>query len=212
MQSGKIISLSVWLMILFNLVLAFAAVWSIQRMGPEIKQIYERNVVSLEASENMFLALNRSEVDFQAFGDALTTAENNITEQGEKEALAKIRSNLEKLKNGDTAARESIIGDIRELSLCNRDAIRASAERTQRMRRAGAWGIVFMTLLFFGAALLFEQRLRRSLLQPLQEIQSVLEARRTGDHFRRCSSIEASSDMRKLFQSINALLDRSDRK
>lgn len=208
MQSGKIISLSVWLMIAFNLILAFVAVWSLQRMSPEIQQIYEQNVVSLEACENMLLALNGEKIDLPAFRQALENAENNITEEGEKETLARIRSGLTALEKGNPEARKRIVQDIKQLSVYNRQAIRDSAAHTQRMRKAGAWGIVFMTFFFFIAALLFEQRLRRSLLQPLQEIDSVLEAQRQGDKFRRCSSTDASSDMKKLFRSINALLDK----
>ena len=54
----------------------------------------------------------------------------------------------------------------------------------------------------------FEQKLGRALLAPLQEIASVLEARKPGDRFRRCQLPNASSDMKKLLQEINTLLDR----
>ena len=49
MQDGKLITLSVWLLILFNVLLAFGAVWGFQRMDPAITRIYERNVKSLSA-------------------------------------------------------------------------------------------------------------------------------------------------------------------
>ena len=55
MKSGKLITLSAWLQIAFNLLLAFGAVWSFQRMTPEIRQIYERNVKSLSACEKGIL-------------------------------------------------------------------------------------------------------------------------------------------------------------
>lgn len=211
MQSGKIITISVWLMITFNLILAFGAVWSFQRMTPELQRVYERNVISLEACEDMFLALTCEKVNTGEFHKALTAAENNITEQGEKETLARIRAALPQLENGNYKTRESIAGDIRELSHYNRQAIILSAEKTQRMRQAGAWGIVFLTFFFFIAAIFFEQRLRRTILRPLKEIDSVLEAQRQGDRFRRCNDTSASSDMKKIFRSINALLDSRDR-
>lgn len=212
MQSGKIITISVWLMISFNLILAFGAVWSFQRMSPEIKRVYERNVVSLEACENMFLALTGKEVDNAGFRKALAAAEDNITEQGEKETLERIRNELPELEKGDFETRERIAKEIRKLSDYNRQAVIASAEKAQRMRQTGAWGIVFLTFFFFIAALFFEQRLRRSLLLPLQEIDSVLEENRNGDKFRRCNDGDAPSDMKRLFRSINALLDSRDRK
>lgn len=195
-------------MISFNLLLAFGAVWSFQRMSPEIQGIFERNVVSLNACENMLIALTESRVNMGQFSKALRAAEDNITEIGEKEALARIRSNLESLAAGDAAARQLVVKEIVKLSDFNKGAIVDSAEKTQRMRQAGAWSVVFMTLFFFMVAIFFEQRLRRSLLIPLQEIASVLEARQQGDQFRRCNNIYASKDMKKLFKYINELLDR----
>ena len=66
MQEGKIITLSVWLLIVFNIVLAFGAVWSLQRMSPAISRIYERNVKSLSACEDMLLALTGEKVNLQS--------------------------------------------------------------------------------------------------------------------------------------------------
>ena len=209
MQSGKIITLSVWLMILFNLLLGFGAVWSFQRMGPEIRGIFDRNVVSLEACENMILALSGEKADIAGFNRALRSAESNVTEGGERELLRQIRETFAALEKGRPGATRKILGEISRLSLCNRQAIVTSAEKAQRMRRAGAWGVVFMTFFFFIAALLFEQRLRRGFLKPLQEIASVLESRQQGDKFRRCSGVDGSRDMKELFKSINALLDSS---
>lgn len=212
MQSGKIITISVWLMISFNLILASGAIWSFQRMSPEIKRVYERNVVSLDACENMFMALINKEIDTEKFHEALVSAENNITESGEKETLERIRTGLTELKSGNEEIRESLARDIRKLSDYNRQAIIRSAEKTQRMRQAGAWGIVFLTFFFFIAAILFEQRLRRSLLLPLQEIDSVLDAQQQGDRFRRCNDVNVSPDMKKIIRAINALLDGNEKK
>lgn len=209
MQSAKIISLSVWLMISFNLLLAFCAVWSLQRMSPEIVQIYNRNVVSLEACENMFLALTGENVDVKTFQKALNAAEQNITERGEAESLARIRTLFSTLDKENQQIKKELAREIRNLSFYNRRAIVESAERTQKMRQAGAWGLVFLTFFFFIAALLFEQRLRRSLLRPLQEISSVLDSNLKGDKLRRCSCPDASLDMKKLFRAVNSLLDSS---
>ena len=209
MQSGKIITLSVWLMISFNLLLGFGAVWSFQRMAPEIREIFQRNVVSLESCENMFLALAGEKVDIAGFNKALKGAESNITEGGERETLRQIRKAFAALEKNTPGAKEMLLREISKLSFYNREAIVKSAGTTQRMRRAGAWGVVFMTFFFFIAALFFEQRLRRGFLNPLQELSTVLEAHRQGDKFRRCNSAEGSRDMKELFKSVNALLDSS---
>lgn len=208
MQSGKIITLSVWLMIFFNLLLAFGSVWSFQRMNPEIKRIYERNVVSLRACEEMLMALADERLDRDKFRLALQTAENNITESGEREVLSRIHAAFEETRQGVSGLRPQIISDIIKLTDFNRQAIIQSALQAQKLRQAGAWGIVFMTLIFFTAAIFLEQRLRRTLLLPLQEISQVMEAYRQGDQFRRCNMLYANAEMKKLFTALNALLDR----
>ena len=211
MQSGKLITIGVWLMILFNLLLSFGAVWSLQRMNPEIKRIYERNVVSLDACEKMLLALAEPVVDRKAFYEALQIAGNNITENGEQETVDRISTLARKLDSGNADERRQLTREIIKLTNFNKSAIIGSAMQAQKVRQAGAWGMVFLTLFFFVAALFFEQRLRRKLLMPLQEISSVMTARTQGDHFRRCNLPHASQDMKKIFAAINELIDRSNR-
>ena len=52
------------------------------------------------------------------------------------------------------------------------------------------------------------QKLRRTLLNPLQEISQVTEEYMQGNRFRRCNMHGVSADMRKLFTAVNDLLDR----
>ncbi|MBO5923742.1 MAG: hypothetical protein J6Q81_04430 [Lentisphaeria bacterium] len=211
MRAGKLITISVWLMILFNLLLSFGAVWSLQRMNPEIKRIYERNVVSLDACEKMLLALAEPTVDCNSFNQALLIAENNITEKGERETAARIRMLSGRINSGNIEDRRQLTREIIKLTNFNKTAIFESAMQAQKVRRAGAWSIVFMTLFFFTAALFFEQRLRRTLLMPLQEIAAVMSERLQGDRFRRCNLPHAAPEIKKLFNAINDLIDRSSR-
>ena len=211
MQSGKLITFGVWLMILFNLLLSFGAVWSLQRMNPEIQRIYERNVVSLDACEKMLLVLAEPAVDMKVFSEALQIAAGNITENGEQETVIRISTLADKLHSGTPEDRHQLIREIIQLTNFNKNAIKQSALQAQKLRQAGAWGMVFATLFFFTAALFFEQRLRRSLLMPLQEIANVMEERMKGDRFRRCNLSGISSEMKKIFAAINDLIDRSNR-
>ncbi len=208
MQSGKLITFSVWLMIVFNLLLSFGAVWNFQRMNPEIQNIYERNIISLDACEKMLLALTPEQVNTNMFKHALNTAANNITEAGEKETVQKITQLFDALQNGNQTVKSQLTDEIIKLNNFNKQAIVTSAQKTQKLRQAGAWCIVMLTIIFFSIAIFFEQRLRRTLLAPLQEINSVIEANAQGDHYRRCQLPNASSDMKKLFNNINKLLDR----
>ena len=207
MYSGKLITFGMWLMIGFNILLALGSVWSFQRMSPEIDSIYQRNVVSLDACEKMLLAMTGSNVDIEQFQLALQIAGNNITESGEQEVINRIKTLFRQLRQGDTQARNQLPDAITALNNFNRQAIINAARRTQQLRSAGAWGIVFMSMFFFTAAIIFEQRLRRTLLAPLQEIASVMEARKHGDKYRRCALPFASNEVKRLFAELNNLLD-----
>ncbi len=210
MQSGKIITISVWLMIFFNLTLTFASIWSLQRMNPGIRQIFERNVISLSACEEMLAALATDEIDFAQFRKALEKAKKNITESGEMEGLEKVEELFRELETGKTGMKKLVSAEILRVTNFNREAIIQSARQAQKIRQAGAWGIVFMSLIFFAVAIFFEQKLRRTLLAPLQEISQVMDAKSQGDNFRRCNMLYANSDMKKLFTAINSLLDKKN--
>ena len=211
MQSGKLITIGVWGMIIFNLLLSFGAVWSLQRISPEIQRIYQRNVVSLDACEKMLLALAEPAVDQQNFLNALQAAENNITEAGERETVMQIKALAEQLSSGNIHDRRLLTKEIIKLTNFNKNAIIESALQAQKMRQAGAWGIVFMTSFFFILALYFERRLRQTLLMPLEEIATVMEERTRGDRFRRCNLPHAAKDTKKMLAAINDLIDRSNR-
>lgn len=211
MQSGKLITIGVWMMIIFNLLLSFGAVWSLQRIDPEIQRIYQRNVVSLDACEKMLLALAEPAVDQQNFLNALQAAENNITEAGERETVMQIKALAERLSSGNIHDRRLLTKEIIKLTNFNKNAIIESALQAQKMRQAGAWGIVFMTSFFFILALYFERRLRQTLLMPLEEIATVMEERTRGDRFRRCNLPHAAKDTKKMLAAINDLIDRSNR-
>ena len=209
MRSGKIITLNVWLMIIFNLLLSFGAVWSFQRMEPEIKRIYDGNVKSLSLCEEMLLAMTGESVDEVRFRTALDAAGKNITEPGEKESIDRIKQQFKQVVAGDKNSRRDLTLEIINLTNFNKKAIADAALEAQKFRQAGAWGIVFMTLIFFVAAIFFEQKMRRSLLYPLQEIASVLDDNIQGNKFRRCNTLRFPDDIKKMCSSINELLDRN---
>ena len=137
-------------MIIFNLLLSFVAVWNYQRMNPEIQGIYQRNIVSIDACEKMFLVLARDTVNSQEFNAAFDIAVNNITEEGEKETLQNIKTMFEQFCQGDTQIKAQLIEEIVKLNNFNKQAISDSARKAQKLRQSGAWGMVMMTALFFG--------------------------------------------------------------
>ncbi|MBR6372686.1 MAG: hypothetical protein IKS20_05845 [Victivallales bacterium] len=192
----------------FNLLIAFGAIWSLQRIGPEVQRIYQRNVVSLGACEEMLSAMSPAKIEMVKFSQALARAESNITEKGEKEALNKIKALLPELEADQKEAIKEVVGEIVKISAFNKKAVADSVRKAQRFQQAGAWCIVFLTLLFFLLALYFGRRFRRRLLLPIEELHSAVDAFLGGDKMRRCNMPFAEDDMKKIFKAVNELMDR----
>ena len=192
----------------FNLLISFGAIWSLQRIGPEIRRIYRRNVVSLGACEEMLLAMAPEKIEMEKFRRALASAEKNITEKGEKEVIDRIRVLLPELAAGRKEALSEAAGEIVKISAFNKRAIADSALKAQRFRQAGAWGIVFLALFFFLLVLYFGRRFRWELLIPLEELSTAVDAFLAGDTLRRCNTPFAEKEMKKIFRAVNELMDR----
>lgn len=196
------------LLAVFNLLISFGAVWSLQRIEPEIERINRRNVFSLDACEKMLQAMAREKVEMDKFRRALSKAEGHITEKGEKECLSRIRALLPGLESGQKEALDEAADKIAEISKFNKQAIQRAVHEAQRFRQAGAWGIVFLALFFFLLILYFGRKFHRELLIPLEELSAAVEAFLAGDTLRRCNTPFAGDEMKKLFRAVNELLDR----
>jgi len=143
--------------------------------------------------------------DFQA---ALDLAGGNITEPGEIEACQQIQRLFSAIQAGDDGLRQQLAQAIVALAERNRVAMNGAARQAQSLGRAGAWSVAFMALLFFTTGIIFEQRLRRDILDPVGELGGALQAHRDGDSLRRCTGIGLSKEMKRVFAEVNDLLDQ----
>lgn len=115
-----------------------------------------------------------------SFQEALQTAQNNITEAEEPEALAMIDRKYREAFDNNVPARRQTITAISSLAQINREAMVRADKRARQLGNGGAWGVVFMASAVFLAGLLFLRTLKRNLVKPLEEIYSVISAYRPG--------------------------------
>ena len=196
------------ILVVFNLLFSFGAIWSLQRIEPQIERIKQRNAISLGACEEMLQALARGKVEMDRFREALARAEGYVTEKGEREALDRLRALLPGLAAGRQEAMNEAVDKIVEISRSNKAAIIKAIRDAQHFGQEGARYIVFLTLLFFLLVLYFGRKFRRELLIPLEELSSAVEAFLAGDTLRRCSLPFAEEEMKKIFRAVNELMDR----
>ncbi|MBN1575513.1 MAG: hypothetical protein JW913_03120 [Chitinispirillaceae bacterium] len=204
-----------WILIGLNLMMALGSIWVFIRMAPAIERIIDRNERSLQAGEEMLASLAMAggkDADngsrLKSFADALTRARGNITENEEPLALDSITMNYPGAFRGDGDAGGRTIAYIVRLGDINRAAMVNADRRARQVGNAGAWGVVFMASSLFLVGMLFLRGLKRNLIQPFEEVHSVVTAFRNGDTMRRCTGTNLPKDFATVFRDVNELLDR----
>lgn len=215
MRISKAVIIGAWLLISLNLLMALGSIWIFMRMTPAIKDIIEQNEHSLQACEEMLASLAILDGDTKAnqklivnFKEALSRADNNITEAEEPAAIEIIRSHFKAAFEKDIKAKDNTVAAIMLLGKINREAMIDADKRARQFGSAGAWGVVFMASTLFFAGMLFKRNLMINLLNPVEEINAVITAYRNGDTMRRCSGADLPADFVSIFYGINEVLDQ----
>lgn len=216
MKVGQNVRLGAWFLIGLNILMAMGSIWVFVRMAPAIEIIILQNERSLQACEEMLYSLalinpNDPATDrLQAsFNDALTRAENNVTEKEEPLALQSIRLNYSQAFAGDFEARSKTVTAITSLGKINRKAMEIADRKARQLGNGGAWGVVFMASSVFLVGMLFMRSLERNLVTPLAEIHSVISALRKGNSRRRCTGTDLPKDIVVVFNELNDFLDKN---
>lgn len=212
MRTSQSVLIGGWIFISIFLLTSLGSIWVFTRMTPAIDEIIRPNELSLSACEKMlsYLVLSQSSYNDElerTFVQAWERAEANISEKGEKEELEIIKSNYAQAFRGNGKALESTLEAIMNLSAINKNAMDKADKKARQIGRAGAWGVVFMSSAAFVAALIFLRILRKNLINPIEEIHSVLTSLNKGDKMRRCSCGEKSPEINFLYGQINELID-----
>jgi hypothetical protein len=180
------------------------------RMAPAIERIISENLFSLEAAEEMTLAICEGGTvpDARArFDRGLGRARGNITEANEQRLLATLGERGPVALAGDLAARREALAALSELGHANRTAVVREDNNAKQVGLAGAWAAVFLGALSFAWALTAVKRTRRRVIDPLNEVVHVLDAVHTGDRYRRCKRIPAPAELSKIMNGVDELLD-----
>jgi methyl-accepting chemotaxis protein len=213
MELRRELSIVLAVMVALNLALAFGAIGLFSRMGPAIERILIENLYSIDAAEEMLSVLaehtehGASDELRQRFDDAVLQAKGNLTEDREADVLARLEAGKDAALSGDEVARLAAIADVRILIDLNRAAMHEVDLEAQRLSTAGAWTAAFIAVLSFVLSLFVARRVATRILGPLEDLQRVLEAARAGERFRRCRASEGPAELRRVAQSVNALLD-----
>ncbi len=219
MKLAQSVKLGAWFFICLNIIMAFGSIWVFMRMAPAIEIIIDQNERSLEACEEMLSILllinqpdkNAEELEAQ-FLSALNRADNNITEKEEPVVINAIRNNYKKAFGVNFESQKKTVSSILKLAEINRNAMVVADWKARRLGNAGAWGIVFMASALFLFGMIFIRGIKKNLLRPIEEIQSVIKVVKKGDSMRRCISPDAPQDIKIIFDGFNEILDQNSSK
>lgn len=213
MQLGRELLLSIAILVLFNLLLAFGATGLLVRMGPAIDRILQENLYSVAATEEILVELARADgqlisaASSKKIEAALKRARQNVTEADEKPVLARLRKHLAPMLAGELDARARFIEATQELSEINRRAVKTADADARRLGNAGAWAAVFVGVTSLILSIMLIVRVQRRFVEPLVELHQVLEDTKDGNALRRCGTRDAPVEILKVAASVNRLLD-----
>ncbi|MEZ4449821.1 MAG: hypothetical protein R3B09_10120 [Nannocystaceae bacterium] len=200
-------------LVLLNVLLAFSTVGLLARMGPAIQQILEANVYSMSAAEDALVVLAEAgdapilPDDEAALEDALARLDDNVTEDEEAPALARIRRDLPVAVVGPGPARSAVVRELDRLMTINSGAMERADVDARRLGQAGAWASALLGIFAFTVSLLVLRRARVRLITPLVELDEVLAGVHSGQVLRRCRTREAPRELVRVAGVVNDLLD-----
>lgn len=207
------ILLSIGSLVLLNLLLAFGAIGLFVRMGPVIEHIFQENVLSIVAAEEMLSELAKAGGEplmpeaRARLRTSLTEAQRNVTEDDERPVLASLERRLPAAMDGEAQARRQVIDDLGQVIHINREAMRSVDEEARRLGTAGAWAAVLIGFVSFLLSVLVVVRLQSRFVRPLEDLHKVLQSARRGDSHRRCRHVDAPREVEQVSQEVNRLLD-----
>ncbi len=187
-------------------VITIAGIYGFQRLAPCVNTLNSSNTKSLYYAEQMLSSISVKK-DLKKFEENLNLAQNNITEIGEKEAIDKIADNYLPAFNGNKIIEEETINEITDLSRINRVAMEQVGLRAKKIQIVGIWIIIFPSIFIWIIGLTLLARLKRTFIDPIQELNDTIFDYNRGNHMRRCPSYTISKDLQKLYDGINRILD-----
>jgi hypothetical protein len=194
------------ILLICSTVIAIAGIYGFQKLEPSINLLNSSNTQSLYYAEQMLTSISVKK-NLNIFEQNLALAENNITEDGEKEVLDKIEQNYKPAFKGNERIEEETINNITELARINRIAMEQAGISAKQQQAIGIWTILFPTVFIWLIGIALLKRLGRTFIKPIQELNNVIFEYNKGNRMRRCPSVAASKDLQMLYDGINNILD-----
>jgi NtrC-family two-component system sensor histidine kinase KinB len=188
-------------------------IYNLVRLKNDAKMILQNNYESLNYCHIMLRQLDSFRISrpvaLEKFEGALKKQENNITEPGEYNATAAIRSNFNKLKTGDTA--DAVARDIRQqlhfILSANMNAIQRKNTSTEARAENALTYISLIATLIFLVALTFSFNFPTVLTGPIRNLTEAIQEISRKNYKHRIH-IKNKDEFGQMADAFNAMAER----
>ncbi len=188
-------------------------IYNLVRLKNDAKMILEDNYESLGYCHIMQQQLDSFQINrlvaLQKFEEALKKQENNITEPGEYNATAALRSDFNKLKAGDTAS--AVIRNMHQqlhfILNANMNAIQRKNDRTETKADNALTYISLIAGVIFLVAFTFSFNFPAVLTNPIKDLtEAIREISRK--NYKHRIHIENKDEFGQMAEAFNAMAER----
>jgi PAS domain S-box-containing protein len=188
-------------------------IYNLVRLKNDAKMILEDNYESLDYCHIMQRQLDSFNIDrpdaIRNFEDALRKQENNVTEPGEYDATAALRSDFDKLKKGDSST--PVIRDMHKqlyfILNANMNAIERKNSRTETKAENALALISVIAAVIFLVAFTFSFNFPSVLTDPIRKLtEAIQEISRKNYKYR--IHIKNKDEFGQMADSFNAMAER----
>ena len=194
------------ILLICSTIITVAGIYGFQKLEPSINLLNSSNTQSLYYTEQMLTSISVKK-DLKKFEQNLYLAGQNITEDGERDAVEQIASDYLFAFQGNRVFEEQTINDIAELAKINRLAMEQAGVKAKKQQAIGIWIILFPSVFIWIIGIALLKRLDRVFIKPVQELNNVIFEYNKGNYMRRCPSVTYSNDIQMLYDGINNILD-----
>ncbi len=190
-----------------------AGIYYTAKLKIEAKNVLKANYESLSYCHTMQQQINNIEAGYskatKIFDTALQKQESNITEPGEKEATSVLRSNFNKIKNGDTIKQnfKIIQEQLQQILLLNMNAIHHKNDMAQKTADEAFTIISALAILFFLIGFSFLLNFPSIITKPILEFTEAIKEISNKNYTHRIH-IDNKDEFGKLADSFNEMAAR----
>jgi len=207
------IRLGTLFLFLLLIVTGGVSIYFMTKLKKESNNILRDNYESLSYAHTMQQQLNLFESSYaqsvKQFETALTQQEDNITENGERQATDSVRIFFNKLKSGDTA-KESLRGlqfQIQKILALNMNAIRLKNAKAQATANKALTIILFLSALVFIISFTFLINFPSVVTTPIKQLTTAINA--IGDkNYQHRIHIQNKDEFGKLAGAFNEMAEK----